>query len=488
MEYRTGSRPWARWPTGPERRRHPGRPDRWGPHRHSEVWSAAADRADTSVFVTPEYIHGVDALAEYALAFVDVEWNHTPVGFVSDDAEPGRVADPAVRSPGRLPWPEGEQGDGSRPVRLRMAAAALAVLSAPLLAACAAPLDSQPLPYARPGPEPVGVTTLDLGPAGALGERLATVYYPADRYALSGHPRFSYSEDSTLPAPFRGILPAKYDTVTTVDATSDPPASHHGPYPVVLFSHGYGGERLQYSHLLTGIASWGYVVVSADYLERGLAAQVLGRTAGSTPAQDSAVLQASLTAVEQASADPASVLAGSVDPTRVAAVGHSAGGQTALDALADPVVATAVGWAPVGPAGAPSPKPVLLITATGDTVVPPAAVRTTYRSFPGPKALVEVSGAGHNTYTDICDTIRSGGGLLAFAVAHHLVAPALARLGENGCQPTDLAPTRFWPVVQFYTVFQLKTRLGRNGPVQPVPRPAPGQFPGVHVDVVQVGR
>ena len=51
----------------------PGAAGPLGPHRHSEVWSAAADRADTSVFVTPEYTHGVDALAEYAHAFVDVE-------------------------------------------------------------------------------------------------------------------------------------------------------------------------------------------------------------------------------------------------------------------------------------------------------------------------------------------------------------------------------------------------------------------------------
>ena len=77
---------------------------------------------------------------------------------------------------------------------------------------------------------------------------------------------------------------------------------------------------------------------------------------------------------------------------------------------------TAVGWAPVGPAGTPSSKPVLLIGAEGDTVVPPAEVRRTYRSFRGPKALVEISGEGHNTYTDICTGIRSGGGLIRYAI------------------------------------------------------------------------
>ena len=48
---------------------------------------------------------------------------------------------------------------------------------------------------------------------------------------------------------------------------------------------------------------------------------------------------------------PSSPLYGVADPHKVAAVGHSAGGQTAFDALKDPRVDVAVGWAPVGPVG-----------------------------------------------------------------------------------------------------------------------------------------
>ena len=133
------------------------------------------------------------------------------------------------------------------------------------------------------------MTTIDLGSAGPVfGERLATVYYPADPDTVAGHPPFSYTEASTLPAALQGILPAKYNTTTTLAAYSEAPASTKGPYPVVLFSHGYGGERLYYSNLLVGIASWGYVVVSADYLERGLAAQALGSKGKPTAADDSA--------------------------------------------------------------------------------------------------------------------------------------------------------------------------------------------------------
>lgn len=355
-----------------------------------------------------------------------------------------------------------------------------------LLAGCSSnsPAASSPQ-YQRRGPDVVGVTTLDLGSAGPeFGERLATVYYPADPSTVAGHSRFSYNEASTLPKSVQGILPAKFNTTTTVDAYADVSGSKAGPYPIVLFSHGYGGERLYYSTLLTGIASWGYVVVSADYLERGLAAQVLGSKTTPTPALDSSIMQSSLTAVERASSQPDSVLHGIADPHRVAAVGHSAGGQTAFDALDTPAVATAIGWAPEAPAGTPSKKPVMLIGAEGDQVVPPASVKRTYASFPGPKALVEISGEGHNTYTDICVGIRGGGGLITYAISHHLVTPSLAKLGINGCQRSDIAPERFWPIVQFYTVFQLKNQFDGNSRAA-VPSPTPGQFPGFTVTVQQ---
>ena len=369
---------------------------------------------------------------------------------------------------------------------------ACALLAATVLAGCssssATSTTSPPVPaYADPGPHPVGVATLDLGSAGpVLGQRSATVFYPADPATTSGHPPFSYTESETLPAALRGVLPARFDDTTTIaHAYVDPPAATTGgPFPVVLFSHGFGGERLYYSHLLAGIASWGYVVVSADYLERGLAAQALKSTVKPTAAQDTAIMRSSLTAALAASTDPASPMHGVADPARVAAVGHSAGGQTAFDALAAPAVRTAVGWAPVGPAGTPSSKPVMLIGAEGDSAVTPSSVAKTFASFPGPRTLVEISGEGHNTYTDICTAIRSGGGLINFAVTNHFVSPKLAQLGINGCQASDPAPERFWPIVQLYTVIQLHNVFAGH-PTATVPEPSPGQFPGFTVTVTQ---
>ena len=191
-------------------------------------------------------------------------------------------------------------------------------------------------------------------------------------------------------------------------------------------------------------------------------------------------MTSSLTAVEHAAADPSSPLSGVADPKEVAAVGHSAGGGTAFNALAAPSVKTAVGRAPVAPTGTPSTKPVMLIGAEGDTVVPPAQVRATSTFlFRGPKALVEISGEGHNTYTDICTGIRSGGGLIRYAISAGFVSAKLAELGINGCQAKDLPPERFWPIVQYYTVIQLENQLGGDASAT-IPSPAPGRFPRVH--------
>ena len=38
-----------------------------------------------------------------------------------------------------------------------------------------------------------------------------------------------------------------------------------GPYPVVFFSHGSGGIRMQSTYLTVALASHGYVVVSPDH-------------------------------------------------------------------------------------------------------------------------------------------------------------------------------------------------------------------------------
>ncbi len=344
---------------------------------------------------------------------------------------------------------------------------------------CSTAASGSRAPFAHAGPYSVGETTLDLGNAGpVLGERLGTVFYPADASSADNYPLFSYDLEAPLPEALRAIVPTKYDSTTTVDAHSEAPASRAGPFPIVLFSHGFGASRLYYSHLLVGIASWGFVVVSADYLERGLLAEATNRVSA-TPSGDLATMLSSLTAVEAASDSSSSVLHGVADARRIAAVGHSAGGQTAFDALKDPRISVAVGWAPVGPSGPASRKPAMIIGARHDIALTPNTLAREFHDFPGPATFVEISGEGHNTYTDICTAIRSGtGGLVAYAAAIHFISPELARLANSGCNKTDIPPQRFWPIVQYYTVAQLRASLGIDESAEGLAPPSPGQFPG----------
>src|SRR5271165_5321077 len=105
-----------------------------------------------------------------------------------------------------------------------LARAVVAVLVLSATGCSATSPAAAPPPYQHRGPAPVGVTTLDLGSAGPVfGERLATVYYPADPAGLAGHAAFSYSDASILPTAYQGILPAQFDQVTTIHAFTDPP-------------------------------------------------------------------------------------------------------------------------------------------------------------------------------------------------------------------------------------------------------------------------
>ncbi len=321
--------------------------------------------------------------------------------------------------------------------------------------------------YAKHGPYEVGYTTLH------LPDRDVAVWYPADAASVAGKPKASYDQATPLPKNMKGLVPPKYNTVVTMDAYDGVPASTKGPFPVLLFSHGYGGYRLANSALAAGIASWGFVVVSVDYLERGLAAQVgaLGRssTKQPTPAEmrtaaerDRKLMLAGLDLVTAENTRAGSVLHGAVDASKVGVAGHSAGGGTAFNALNDPRVKVAIGWAPVPPSGTPADKPTMIIGAGADSALTPAALAQTYASFPPPKRLVEIGGAraGHNTFTDVCVVIRQGGGLVKFALDNHFITPGLAKLALNGCAASDMAPQDFWPIVQHFTVAELRSALG----------------------------
>lgn len=81
--------------------------------------------------------------------------------------------------------------------------------------------------------------------------------------------------------PDRPVTPFTFGGRAARDARPDPSG---GPYPLVIFSHGYPGSRVLLSNLTENLASKGYVVVSIDHTESthadkvGFASTLMNRT------------------------------------------------------------------------------------------------------------------------------------------------------------------------------------------------------------------
>jgi dienelactone hydrolase len=224
------------------------------------------------------------------------------------------------------------------------------------------------------------------------------------------------------------------------------------------------------------------VVVSVDYLERGQVTQFPGQSPVSLDAtRDRRLMLASLDLVTAENDRSTSVLHGIVDASRVASVGHSAGGTTAFDALSDPRVKVTIGWAPANPSGPLPDKPTMIIGATGDIAVTPTVLAKAYAASPSAKRLVEIGPAGHNSFTDLCIVTKAGGGSLKYAIDNHLVPASATTILLNGCGKTDLPSEKFFPVVQHFTVAELRSVLGVDPQPVGLGDGVTRAFPGVTV-------
>lgn len=161
------------------------------------------------------------------------------------------------------------------------------------------------------------------------------VWYPADATATG---------NTTLRAYLR-------DAVTEVDlegrAIRDGAAvQNDGPFPLVIVSHGYPGNRYLMSHLAENIASKGYVVASIDHTDSTYRTQ---EAFGSTLVNRSLDQIFVLNEMERISADGSSALSGLIDAGNTAVVGYSMGGYGAVITAGAGVTQTSVEY----PWGAP---------------------------------------------------------------------------------------------------------------------------------------
>jgi len=314
------------------------------------------------------------------------------------------------------------------------------------LGAWALPVTLLPRPD---GPHRIGTTTIVLldpsrtddaaatpsGPArtGTPRELVVQLWYPADPTAPSepgplmpSAVAFADVGGAALGLPaftlgHLGVVPGH--------ATPDAPALDR-PLPVVVLAHGWTGFRTAQADLAEHLASHGYIVAAADHTLGALVTTFPdGRAIPFDPAllpefgtvEDAEYARRSralvamfaedielvLRALDQA---PPDALAGRIDPTRIALIGHSTGGGAAVLACSrTPACGAVVGF---DPWVAPLPAPLLtrglgaplLTLRTEDWRGRPndddlAVLHRAQRRRGSPEALIGIEGALHRDFT-----------------------------------------------------------------------------------------
>ena len=172
-------------------------------------------------------------------------------------------------------------------------------------------LDPASVPYAQPGPHPVGLRDLTVPGDHPLP---ATVWYPATSSAAE---RVTYRYAVGMLSGTNPVTLATYPGQARRGAPADVTA---GPYPLVVLSPGFALGPGAYGWLAEHLASRGFVVVSADHQEP-LDPSKLWRATVDRPRDLRAVLDHMTTGGDAVSA--------LVNVDRIAVVGHSYGGYAA---------------------------------------------------------------------------------------------------------------------------------------------------------------
>ena len=321
--------------------------------------------------------------------------------------------------------------------------------------------------YAGPGPHQVGTHTFAL-PDG----RRVLAFYPAAASA-KGTPKEVFDIASLLSPELQSQIPAHLRPQYEIDAHPGADPATDGPFPVVLFSHGYAGFPEQSADLVTHLAEWGFVVIAPDHVERSLDGLLGTAGKGITPSTDPKVLSASLDAAIADAKAATSPLHDLLDLDHVALAGHSAGASAVYAAAvseprAKAFVAYSLGDGSRGD-GQPAPKlpvpkiPGMVMVGTNDGIIPAATSKKVFAGMDSPKYLVEIADAGHLVFSDICLIGRDQGGLIALIKEAGLDLPAnLLRLASDGCEldKGDLDPKKAFAAIDHFSVAFLRSALG----------------------------
>jgi dienelactone hydrolase len=268
-------------------------------------------------------------------------------------------------------------------------------------------------PFSR-GPFAVGVRTFSLTDASRDRTLPLELWYPATA-AHAGEDLDPERQDE-----YQAFAAAPATKQAAVrDAEGRP-----GELPLILFSHGYGGERRQTTHFCTHLASHGYAVASMDHIGNTMADTFeAAQSGGAVPDPADAIAKFVAARPLDAIFVLDSILDGAlpftIDAQRIGMTGHSFGGWTTLETAArDARIRATLPLAPAGGGGAMDdetapnplkddlsldwdrPVPTLFLVADLDTILPLPGMRDLIERTPAPCRAVALENSDHFHFCD----------------------------------------------------------------------------------------
>lgn len=317
------------------------------------------------------------------------------------------------------------------------------------------------------GPFPVGVTTIYLTDSertledGSPRVVPVEVWYPA---AASEGALRSYAVADFVPPERLAVEDIDPDTLPWLTSSSlDEPApdTAHGPYPLVVFSHGNGGMRLQSLFFTEYLASHGYVVAAPDHIGNTLSDLLIPGEYGFSDTADSFLYRPDdiRMVVERlrGASDPAPVSAGEWGMS-----GHSLGAWTALRAAGEEDdIAVTIAQAPLdislalaGTGTDPDDMgmPVMLQAGNADQILDyETNADASFALMAPPSLLVTYFDAGHFSFSDLC--------LLELGPVQELIEDSAGNVMEDGCGPENPDVATLLPLLRFHAIGLINAEL-----------------------------
>ena len=260
--------------------------------------------------------------------------------------------------------------------------------------------------------------------------------------------------DPTRGSPARGGTPASssrtidttiyYPTTLAPSEPNPKPRVATGPFPLIVFAHGYEIDAASYAPLLVDLAAGGYVVAAPDF--PGTSTAYPGGAIRSDSLQQPGDMSFVITEILAISAQPG-LFFNVVDPNAVGDSGQSDGGVTAAAAAfntccIDPrikasVILTGGSFGFDGEWFPPGTPPVMFVHATADEVNPYSASTSMFGQAQSPKYLMTIEGGSHlEVYVDPPWEPHVAEAMIAFFDLYLKADPAAAaRLDTAANQP-----------------------------------------------------